>query len=191
MDAATRWEELISAGNDPDSVIDLINGKITMAEFLEINKDVKVAPKPTGGEEPSEDNPENPENPTPGDYYDPDRGDYSTPRDEKETPADKKKEESEAKVQKALEILSKEPKKIELDQISNILAENSYKLTKKLTKEVEKKVNSVYSEEKDRVLSEIFPDNKDFNTLEKKERLKAQKKLDQIDYGKLNSELIK
>lgn len=195
VDAATRWEELITAGNDPDSVIDLINGKITMAEFLEINKDVKVSPSGGEGEGEPESTGDNPENPTPGDYYDPDRGDYSTPRDEKETPADKKKKEKEQesaeKVKKALEILSKESVKIELDQISEILSRNSLKLTKKLTKEVENKVNSVYSEEKDRILSSIFPENKDFNNLDKKERLKAQKKLDQIDYGKLNSELIK
>ena len=188
VDAATRWEELISAGNDPDSVIKLINGEITMAEFLEINKDVKISPNPEV--EPESDG-DNTEGHTPDEYYDPDRGDYSTPRDEKETPADKRRRESEAKLEKALEILSKEENKIESDQIIEILEHNGLKITKKLSNDLKKIVESLYSEEKNRILSENFPEIKDFNTLDKKDRLKAQKKLDQIDYGKLNSELIK
>lgn len=92
VDAAERWQTLIQAGNDPDSVVDLINGKITMAEFVKINKDVMVKPEePTSmGDEPDSTG----DLKKPGDYYDPDPEDYSTPRDQKDTPADKKKKET-------------------------------------------------------------------------------------------------
>lgn len=94
VDAAERWQTLISAGNDPQSVIDLIEGRITMAEFIEINKDVVNEPESLGDDSQGDDS--TGDNPTPADYYDPDPDDYSTPRDEKDTPADKKKKEQSA-----------------------------------------------------------------------------------------------
>ena len=196
VDAATRWEELISAGNDPDSVVDLINGKITMAEFLEKNKDVvieKTTTLETPAEEPAEDEPR-----TPDEYYDPDRDDYSTPRDEKETPADKTDREKRAEqnnldeeLKKATEILSNIPEMINANEISKILTDSGVKAGAKVRNTLEKAVESLYSIERQKILERYFPEIKDFNTLNKKQRLKAQEKLDKIDYGKLNKELNK
>lgn len=91
VDSAERWQTLISAGNDPQTVIDLIKGEITMAEFIELNKEKKIAtPTEEKTEEPTEPLDED-EKKKPEDYYDPSPEDYSTPRDLKETPADKKK----------------------------------------------------------------------------------------------------
>lgn len=92
VDAAERWQTLIAAGNGPQSVIDLIDGKITMGEFIEINKDIATEPTSIGDESEGDDS--EGDSPTPADYYDPDPEDYSTPRDEKETPADKKDKSS-------------------------------------------------------------------------------------------------
>lgn len=86
VDAAERWQTLIQAGNDPQSVVDLIEGKITMAEFIEQNKDVIIQPKTDAPEDAESLGDDELKQPT--DYYDPDPDDYSTPRDEKETPAD-------------------------------------------------------------------------------------------------------
>lgn len=95
--AAEKWEALISAGNDPQSVVDLIDGKITMAEFIEKNKDNV---KPLEEEDPTattgtgaKGKTEKKTKKKPGDYYDPDPADYSTPRDQKDTPADKSKKD--------------------------------------------------------------------------------------------------
>lgn len=95
VDAAERWQALIAAGNDPQSVIDLIEGKITIGEFIEINKDVEQ-PDPDGADDPESEGDSEGDNPDPADYYDPDPDDYSTPRDEKETPADKTRREKSA-----------------------------------------------------------------------------------------------
>ena len=98
VDATERWEALIRAGNDPQSVVDYIEGKISLAEFIEKNIDAIKASEPV-------DTPDTPDTPdtsdstgddggelkSPGDYYDPDPEDYATPRDLKETPADKKR----------------------------------------------------------------------------------------------------
>lgn len=88
VDAAERWQALLQAGNDAQSIIDLINGEISMAEFIEINKDVEFTPEETttGPEEEPESKGDLKE---PGEYYDPAPEDYSTPRDMKDTPADK------------------------------------------------------------------------------------------------------
>ena len=86
VDATERWEALIRAGNDPQTVIDLIEGRITLAEFIDKNQDVIMTP--TTPDEPIESEGDT-ELKEPGEYYDPDPEDYATPRDEKETPADK------------------------------------------------------------------------------------------------------
>lgn len=200
VDAATRWEELIATGNDPDSVIDLINGEITMAEFLEANKGVIVPieePESFGDESEEPESTGDDEKRTPDEYYDPDPEDYSTPRDEKDTPADKtrkKKQDEEVDndvtIQKALEILSKQTEKINRYNIIQILSNNALQLPAELIKEISDMVEGVYNSEKDRVLSQLFPDIQDYNNLDKKDRLKAQKNLDKIDYGKLNSSLM-
>ena len=92
VDAAERWQALIAAGNDPQSVINLIEGRITMGEFIEINQDVVVSTDTTDPIS-TDDESEGDDPKEPADYYDPDPEDYSTPRDEKETPADKKRRE--------------------------------------------------------------------------------------------------
>ena len=91
VDATERWEALIAAGNDPQSVIDYIEGRISLAEFIEINKDAALALRTTTT--PADDPESDGDKKEPADYYDPDPDDYSTPRDEKETPADKKDRE--------------------------------------------------------------------------------------------------
>ena len=106
VDATERWEALIQAGNDPQSVIDFIEGKITLSEFIEINKDVITTPTDTTDpEEPDSDG----DLKEPTDYYDPDPEDYATPRDEKETPADKtRKRKRDENNQIAVEVIANE-----------------------------------------------------------------------------------
>lgn len=116
VDATERWEALIRAGNDPQSVVDYINGKITLAEFIEANIDsILSEPEPASTGDPIESDGDD-ELKEPGDYYDPDPDDYATPRDEKETPADKTRKEKknniasdgELKTQIAVETISSE-----------------------------------------------------------------------------------
>ena len=118
VDATERWEALIRAGNDPQTVVDYINGKITLAEFIEANIDAILAtptPNPTSTGDPIDSEGDG-ELKEPGDYYDPDPEDYATPRDEKETPADKTRKakknmvatHNERKTQLAVEIISSE-----------------------------------------------------------------------------------
>lgn len=104
--AAEKWQTLITAGNDPQSVVDLIEGKITMAEFIKINKDV-IQPTEEPTEETPTDKDDDTEKKKPADYYDPDPDDYSTPRDEKDTPADKSRKEKD-KNQIAIEVIMNE-----------------------------------------------------------------------------------
>lgn len=107
VDATERWEALIQAGNDPQSVIDFIEGKITLSEFIEINKDVIV--EPTEPETPEEEPDSDGDLKEPTDYYDPDPEDYATPRDEKETPADKtRKRKRDENNQIAVEVIANE-----------------------------------------------------------------------------------
>ena len=107
VDATERWEALIQAGNDPQSVIDFIEGKITLSEFIEINKDVIV--EPTEPEAPGEEPDSDGDLKEPTDYYDPDPEDYATPRDEKETPADKtRKRKRDENNQIAVEVIANE-----------------------------------------------------------------------------------
>lgn len=93
VDATERWEALIHAGNDPQTVIDLIEGRITLAEFIDKNQDAIITPDTTTPDTTTPEEPIESEGDTdlrePGEYYDPDPEDYATPRDEKETPADK------------------------------------------------------------------------------------------------------
>lgn len=106
VDATERWEALIQAGNDPQSVIDFIEGRITLAEFIEINKDAILTPATPDVPE-SEGDETDPK--VPLDYYDPDPEDYATPRDEKETPADKtRKRERDEKNQIAVDVIAAE-----------------------------------------------------------------------------------
>lgn len=103
VDATERWEALIQAGNDPQSVIDYVEGKITLAEFLEKNIDNIQEPiEPAVPESTGDPNPEKTDLKEPLDYYDPDPEDYSTPRDEKETPADKARKEKKAQAIKVI-----------------------------------------------------------------------------------------
>lgn len=93
VEATEKWQELISAGNNPEDVAALADGKMSMTDFLLKNQkapQVTVEPD-TPEKEPMDDD----EKKKPTDYYDPDPEDYSTPRDEKETPADKSRKEKE------------------------------------------------------------------------------------------------
>lgn len=89
VDATERWEALIQAGNDPQSVVDYIEGRISLGEFIELNADAIVNPTPASEGDGSEGDNSEGDLKEPLDYYDPDPDDYSTPRDQKETPADK------------------------------------------------------------------------------------------------------
>lgn len=135
VDAAERWQALISAGNDPQSVIDLIDGKISMAEFIEINKDNMAEPI-SEGDDSEGDIDSDGDGPTPEDYYDPDPEDYSTPRDEKETPADKKKR---AKSALAVQVLMKELGCSE-EEAKNALEQG--KLTRNLRSKIQKEIDA-------------------------------------------------
>lgn len=105
VDATERWETLIRSGNDAQSVIDLIEGKISLAEFIDINQEsiLEIMPTSIGDEVESEGDTtkkeplSDDEKKKPTDYYDPSPDDFSTPRDEKETPSDKSKKEKKSK----------------------------------------------------------------------------------------------
>lgn len=100
VDSVERWQELISAGNNPDDVIALVEGKISLGDFLKRNKDVvpKVKSPESGANEDAEET-ETPSSDSEGTYYDPD-DDYSTPRDLKTPKAEKKKKDKENKESK-------------------------------------------------------------------------------------------
>lgn len=137
VDAAERWQTLIAAGNDPQSVIDLIDGRITMGEFIKINKDVSTTPTSMGDDDSQTDDESEGDNPTPADYYDPDPEDYSTPRDEKETPADKKEKSS-----IAIEVIQKELKCTQ-EEAKQTLEQGklSRNLRSKIQKEIDATIN--------------------------------------------------
>lgn len=143
VDAAERWQALISAGNDPQSVVDLIDGKITMAEFIEKNKDVQAEPESMGDIPESTGDTDLKE---PGDYYDPDPEDYSTPRDTKETPADKSKKDKkkdDSKNQLAIEVIMNELK-VDADEAKAKLESGdlSRNIRSKIQKRLDGKINS-------------------------------------------------
>lgn len=139
VDATERWQALIAAGNDPQSVVDLIEGKITMAEFVEINKDV-VPPTDDTTTTTDTDEGDSGEKKKPADYYDPDPDDYSTPRDEKDTPADKKKKD---KSQIAVEVIMSELK-VNKTEATKMLESGKLSRTirSKIQKRLDDKINS-------------------------------------------------
>jgi len=100
VDATERWEALIQAGNDPDSVVDYIEGRISLAEFIEKNAGAILTLRPA---EPISDDDSDGDLRDPREYYDPEPDDYGTPRDEKETPADKKRRAANNKI--AVEVI--------------------------------------------------------------------------------------
>lgn len=102
--AVQQWQSLIAAGNNAQDVVDLVEGRITLGEFLERNKDVKPVSLDTPDSTSDDTTAESDE----GTYYDPD-DDYSTPRDEKTPKAEKTKKEkakNATPLEKALNILS-------------------------------------------------------------------------------------
>lgn len=202
VDSAERWEALIAAGNDPQSVIDLIEGRITMAEFIEKNKDVVVKPTDTEPTQPDDDTDKR----TPDEYYDPDPEDYGTPRDEKETPADKKKKEQQL-VAQLVEVCNEGVRKLELSDFE-YLAENTAnfkslhpKTRKRLAKLAYKSFETAYTTEKERIMLETYrkmqknaleSDEKALKFIESADlprgiRLKIQQNLEKIDYVKINA----
>lgn len=136
VDAAERWQALISAGNDPDSVVELAEGKITMAEFLEKNKDVMVQPDPVSVGDSTGDSTGDPAKPS--DYYDPDPDDYSTPRDTKDTPADKSKKDKKDNNQLAIEVIMNE---LGVDETEAKAKLESGDLSRSLRSKIQKKLD--------------------------------------------------
>lgn len=137
VEATTQWQTLIAAGNDPQSVVDLIEGRITMAEFIEINKDVKPVDTTTTDTDTTTTTTTDTDKKEPGDYYDPD-DDYSTPRDQKDTPADKKKKEKDQKNAIAIQVIMEELKLSEADAQYEL---EHCKLDRSLRAKIQKRVN--------------------------------------------------
>lgn len=205
VDSAERWENLISAGNDPKTVIDLIEGRITMAEFIERNQDVVA--KPTETDEPKDDDGDTDKR-TPDEYYDPDPEDYGTPRDEKETPADKKKKEE--KFLKQLVGMANLAD-IPLDENAlTVLAKKAVpnmglhtQTEKKLIRKAYSLFETAYSTEKQQIMLQTYrelqkdaieDDQKALEfiespTLPKLVRINIQKNLEKIDYAKINAKV--
>lgn len=204
VDSAERWEALISSGNDPQSVIDLINGKITMAEFIEKNKDVIVS-SPTGTAPESTDDTDKR---TPDEYYDPEPEDYGTPRDEKETPADKKKREQkfEARLLTSIAECSEQITETKLGEIAQAIQTEGLqtRTRNKVLKSIQKRLKQAYSAEKQRIMLDTYrkmqndapkSDKKALEFIESAQlprgiRVKIQENLAKIDYGKINATLM-
>jgi len=145
VDATERWEALIQAGNDPQSVVDYIEGRISLADFIEKNADaiLQAVPDDTPDAESDGDSEGDGEKKQPTDYYDPDPDDYATPRDEKETPADKTRRDKKNEI--AVKVIMDTLGVTETEAIQTL---ESGELNRNLRLKIQSEINKTNNEEK-------------------------------------------
>lgn len=129
---------LIEAGNDPQSVIEYVTGKITIEQFLLTNKDVKpvtiAVDEKDDSDDASSDKKSKPSDDKRRDY-DPD-DDYGTPRDEKTKTKKKKKNSYEIEKEKIINDVLGEGASSKLK--NNLATRNELTLIKKKLNKLKK-----------------------------------------------------